>query len=76
MTTRPGYIWSGTEWVSIGQEAIQSPVYYQATQPTSPVTGDVWVDSDGSSSVLNSNDYVLRSEVENLYLHPFSYMGA
>jgi hypothetical protein len=56
-TTRPGYIWSGTEWVAIGQEAAVAPVSYQATEPTSPATGDIWIDSDdevpGITSSLN-----------------------
>jgi hypothetical protein len=56
-TTRPGYIWSGTEWVAIGQEAVVAPVSYQATEPTSPATGDIWIDSDdevpGITSSLN-----------------------
>lgn len=53
MTTRPGYIWSGSEWVAIGQEAAVSPFKYQATAPTSPATGDIWIDS---SSTVNSID--------------------
>ena len=56
-TTRPGFIWSGTEWVAIGQEAVLAPVSYQATAPTSPATGDIWIDSDdevpGITSSLN-----------------------
>jgi hypothetical protein len=56
-TTRPGYIWSGTEWVAIGQEAAVAPVSYQATEPISPATGDIWIDSDdevpGITSSLN-----------------------
>jgi hypothetical protein len=56
-TTRPGYIWSGTEWIAIGQEAVVAPVSYQATAPTSPATGDIWIDSDdevpGITSSLN-----------------------
>jgi hypothetical protein len=46
MTTRPGYIWSGTEWVEIGQAAVVSPFKYQSTEPTSPATGDIWIDED------------------------------
>jgi hypothetical protein len=56
-TTRPGFIWSGTEWVAIGQEAVVAPVSYQATAPSSPATGDIWIDSDdevpGITSSLN-----------------------
>jgi len=45
-TTRPGYVWSGTEWIAIGQEAVVAPVKYQATAPSSPATGDIWIESD------------------------------
>ena len=38
-TTRPGFIWSGTEWVAIGQEAVVNPFYYQATAPVGAATG-------------------------------------
>ena len=63
MATRPGYIWSGTEWVSIGQEAVVSPFYYQTTEPTSPSTGDIWIDSDASGSGLNANDFLLKADL-------------
>ena len=48
MTTRPGYVWDATasEWVEIGQAAVVSPFKYQATAPSSPATGDIWVESD------------------------------
>ena len=46
MPTRPGYVWSGTEWIGIGQEAAVSPFKYQTTEPPSPATGDIWIDSD------------------------------
>lgn len=63
MTTRPGYIWSGTEWVAIGQEAIVSPFKLQATPPSNPSTGDIWVDSDAVVSGLNTNDFLLKADV-------------
>jgi hypothetical protein len=59
MTTRPGYVWDNTnsEWVEMGQAAVLAPVKYQATAPTSPATGDIWIDSDdevpGITSSLN-----------------------
>jgi hypothetical protein len=48
MTTRPGFVWDATasEWVEIGQAAVLAPVKYQATAPTSPATGDIWIESD------------------------------
>ena len=76
MTTRPGFIWSGTEWVAIGQEAVSTPVYYQATEPSGAATGSIWVDSDASSAIINNNDFVLKTDVEAYIPHPFLMMGA
>ena len=60
MTTRPGYVWdkSASEWVSIGPVALPgSKISYQTSAPTSPATGDIWVDADdevpGITSSLN-----------------------
>ena len=57
MTTRPGYIWSGTEWVAIGQEAVLAPISYQTSAPSSPATGDVWIDSNDDVPSVNSTLY-------------------
>lgn len=57
-TTRPGYIWSGTEWVAIGQEAVINPFYYQATAPTSPATGAIWVESDVDVPSVDSAQFL------------------
>jgi hypothetical protein len=35
---------------------------YQASAPSSPQTGDVWVDSDAVAGVLNQNDYLLKAD--------------
>ena len=48
MTTRPGYVWDNTalEWVTIGPVALPgSNVFYQSSAPSSPATGDIWVDA-------------------------------
>jgi hypothetical protein len=58
MATRPGFIWSGTEWVVIGQEAIVNPFYYQATQPTTPSTGDIWIESDVDVPSVDSAQFL------------------
>ncbi len=46
MTTKPGYLWDGTQWVPLWQETVIAPVSYQNSEPTSPSTGDIWIDSD------------------------------
>lgn len=45
-TSRPGYVWSGTEWVPIGPTVTTSPFWYQSSAPSTPTTGDIWIDSD------------------------------
>jgi len=57
-TTRPGFIWSGTEWIAIGQEAVVNPFYYQATAPTSPATGAIWVESDVDVPSVDSSQFL------------------
>ena len=57
-TTRPGFIWSGTEWVAIGQEAVLAPVSYQATAPSSPATGDIWIESDIDVPSIDSAQFL------------------
>ena len=59
MTTRPGYVWDATasEWVEIGQAAVLAPIAYQASQPSSPATGDIWIDSDDEVPSVDSTLY-------------------
>jgi hypothetical protein len=57
-TTRPGFIWSGTEWVAIGQEAVVNPFYYQATAPTGAATGAIWVESDVDVPSIDSAQFL------------------
>jgi hypothetical protein len=60
MTTRPGYVWDATasEWVEIGQAAVLAPVKYQATAPTSPATGDIWIESDVDVPSIDSAQFL------------------
>ena len=48
MTDKYARMWSGTGWVNISSP-VASPnavAVYQATAPSSPVTGQIWIDSD------------------------------
>lgn len=58
MPTRPGFIWSGTEWIAIGQEAVVNPFYYQATAPTGAATGAIWVESDVDVPSIDSAQFL------------------
>lgn len=59
MTTRPGYVYDATanEWVAIGQAAVLAPIAYQASAPSSPATGDIWIDSDDEVPSVDSTLY-------------------
>ena len=37
---------------------------YQPSAPSTPQTGDVWVDSDAVAGVLNQNDYLTKNDFE------------
>lgn len=56
MTTRPGYIWSGSEWVAVGSPV--APIKYQTSAPTSPSTGDIWVDSDDDVPGIDTSQFL------------------
>jgi hypothetical protein len=60
MTTRPGYVWDdgNNEWVEIGQAAVVSPFKYQATAPTTPSTGDIWIESDVDVPSVDSAQFL------------------
>lgn len=62
MASKPAYVWDGSAWQQIGP-VVNSPIKFQTTAPTSPSTGDVWVDSDGvlDSLITNTGDFVSQS---------------
>jgi len=46
MPAVPIYVWNGTAWQETGPTIPANPIKYQASAPSSPSTGDIWVDSD------------------------------
>jgi hypothetical protein len=40
---------------------------YQPTAPSSPQNGDIWIDSDATASVINTNDFLLKADATALY---------
>lgn len=47
MPAVPIYVWNGSAWQETGPTIPANPIKYQASAPSSPSTGDIWVDSDG-----------------------------
>ena len=74
MAQRPIYVFDSTlgQWVGLGQA---NPVTYQPNAPTSPSSGDIWVDSNASTALLNSNDYLLKSEALSSYVTPIGIIS-
>lgn len=74
--------YNSTAWSSIGGGGAT----YQASAPTATLVGALWVDSDDTTSTLNTNDFLLKSEAAVTYAtktelgnagySPFLLMGA
>lgn len=57
---RPGYISDGNgNWIQIGPSIpVGSTVYYQATEPSTPQTGDIWIDSDNNVPSIDNSQFL------------------
>ena len=74
-TTRPAYLWSGSEWIPIGDGGGGgSEIFYQSASPSAPEVGTLWVDQDGSveddiAGVSHNHDltYLSISSASNTY---------
>ena len=53
-----------------------SATYYQTSAPTATAVGELWVDSDATASILNTNDFVQKTNIYSEAIHPFMTMGA
>jgi hypothetical protein len=53
-----------------------SATYYQPSAPTATAVGELWVDSDATASILNTNDFVQKTDIYSEAIHPFVMMGA
>ena len=52
---------------SIGGGGGGSNVRYQTDETPGTVVGELWVDSDGTSSLVNSNDYLTKVDASATY---------
>lgn len=65
-------VYTGTEWIDVAGSG-GAAVAYQTTEPESPSVGDLWVDSDGTVSGLNQNDYITKDEALTYALNPIPH---
>ena len=64
-----GDIWTSTDGlysridgVTVGPYGIgTAKTFYQNSIPASATAGDIWVDSDGKSDMINADDFVLKT---------------
>lgn len=76
-STKPAYVWNGTAWEAIGPTVPVSPLYYQATAPTSPSTGDVWNNSTTKiAQIWNGTAWEAFGVVPDVGIHPLFLIGA
>jgi hypothetical protein len=40
---------------------------YQDSAPSSPVNGQIWIDSNATASVINTNDFLLKADATSIY---------
>jgi hypothetical protein len=75
-TTRPAYLWSGSEWIPIGDGGGGGggEIFYQSASPSAPEVGTLWVDEDGSveddiAGVSHNHDltYLSLNTASNTY---------
>ena len=75
-TTRPAYLWSGSEWIPIGDGGGGGgEIFYQSASPSTPAVGTLWVDEDGSleddiAGISHNHDltYLSLNTASNTYL--------
>ena len=75
-TTRPAYLWSGSEWIPIGDGGGGGgEIFYQSASPSAPAVGTLWVDEDGTveddiAGITHNHDsqYLSISSASNTYL--------
>jgi len=78
MTVKVARVWTGSEWanISVPIGIPNAVVSYQAGPPASAATGQIWVDSDGTTAYLDSNDFLLKSTASATYAWKTLYQSA
>lgn len=61
---------------SIGSSGGGAAVRYQTDETPGTVPGELWVDSDGTSSLVNSNDYLTKVDASAQYALRTPYQSA
>ena len=62
-TSKPGFVYDGTDWIPIGAQVNQTPIKVQSTEPTSPQTGDLWIDTSVISPSIHPTTLATKDEL-------------
>ena len=66
MSAKPGYIWDGSAWQPIGFQSMPPTAKVQSTAPTSPSTGDLWIDTSTEVPALDPSSLLYKDSNGNV----------
>lgn len=64
--SKPIYVYDGSTWQVIGPVVNEAPISVQATAPTSPATGDVWIDTSESVPSIDPATLATKNELSSV----------
>lgn len=64
--SKPIYVFDGTQWQIIGPIVNEAPISVQATAPTSPATGDVWIDTSEAVPSIDPATLATKNELSSV----------
>jgi hypothetical protein len=77
--SKPIYVYDGSNWQIIGPVVNEAPISVQATAPTNPATGDLWVDTSTAAPTIDATTLATQTELTELsesLIDPYFLMGA
>ena len=66
----------GTTYSELGSGSGGAAVRYQTDETPGTVAGELWVDSDGTSSLVNANDYLTKNDAAATYADRTPFQSA
>jgi hypothetical protein len=64
--SKPIYVYDGSDWQVIGPVVNEAPISVQATAPTSPQTGDVWIDTSVEAPSIDPTTLATKNELSSV----------
>jgi hypothetical protein len=64
--SKPIYVYDGSNWQVIGPVVNEAPISVQATAPTSPATGDVWIDTSEAVPSIDPTTLASKDELSSV----------